>query len=124
MKIGKDIRLGDDLPHDLHIGMFLCDVVAGITVLRKASHQSGFTRATRPYHAKQRAFTGRIIHKLAIIAHQTVQLLRAAQYCQGISDMDGTFVGWMHFRPMIMPQEYNIEMVRIFQIADCLGSKR
>lgn len=53
-QINQDIGFGNDLPHGLHIGMFLGDVAAAIAVSFQAGDQCGFSRTAWTDNANQR----------------------------------------------------------------------
>ena len=62
MKINEQLRFGDDLPHGLHVRMFLRDVATTIAMFFKAGEEGGFARAAWPDDTDKRVMTCRL-HK-------------------------------------------------------------
>jgi hypothetical protein len=60
VKIDEELRLGDDLPHGLYVGMFLCNVTANITMFFKAPDERGFAGAAWPDDTDQWSGTWRL----------------------------------------------------------------
>src|SRR6266498_4807659 len=57
-KVDQKIRLGNDLPHGLHIGMLLCNMAAGIAMFFKTRYESGFARAAGTNNTDKRSSPG------------------------------------------------------------------
>ena len=60
MEIDEDIGPGDELPHALHIGMFLCDVTADIPMFFQPGKERGFARAAWPDDTNKGSITWRL----------------------------------------------------------------
>lgn len=128
----QDIRVGNPLPHGLHVRVFLRDVTTRIAMLFKPCDQRGFARAAGSNNTNQRSITWRL-HKnfvvttevvttdeLMIILHQPAELFGPAEHCQRITGMKWARICGMHFGLMVMPEQNNVEAVIIFHITNCL----
>ncbi len=69
----QDIGLGDPLPHGLHIGMFLRDVTAGITILFKPLRSTWTCPNHRDLRHRQAIVTWRL-HKIFVVTTLVVLL--------------------------------------------------
>jgi hypothetical protein len=58
-----------------------------------------------------------------IILHQPAELLRPAEHGKGVTYMERSSIGGMHFGLVIVPEQDDVEMIVILHISDSLIRK-